>query len=183
MIAAIPVTELPEEEREVGELLPKKLLYEKNTESDACTLILNGKVVVLAGKDNFRSDVSSWSLLAVGALTEEAFAPDFSAYVSGGPCRCLSIRRDMFEAAVARSKLEALPKPASPKRNGTESGGDFPLSIEKTPSLPEESVHEQRGKLLSEFFTKKSHQGHNLASGSTSASMEMIPQNDDHDDE
>jgi metal transporter CNNM len=186
MIASIPVTELPEEEREVGELLPKKLLYEKNTDSNACTLILNGKVVVLAGKDNFRSDVSSWSLLAVGALADEAFAPDFSAYVSGGPCRCLSISREMFAAAMARSKLERLPKPASPKRNGTESGEGkmlFPLSIENTQPLPEESVHEQRGKLLNEFFTKKSHNGHNLVGGSTSASIEMEPRLDDLDDD
>ena len=162
MIASIPVTELPEEEREVGELLPKKLLYEKNTQCSACTLILNGKVVVLAGKDNFRSDVSSWSLLAVGALSDEAFAPDFSAYVSGGPCRCLSINRAMFSAAVDRSKLETLPKPDSPQRP----------TIEKS-TLPEASVHEQRGKLLNEFFTKKSH----LGSFPAAASIEMVSQN------
>jgi metal transporter CNNM len=109
MIAATPVIELEENVKEVREFLPSSLMYEKGTPSDKCTLVLGGKVTVIAGQDNFRSDLSSWSLLAPGALNDQLYAPDFSAYVSKGPCRCLQFSREIFSAAVAASELEALP--------------------------------------------------------------------------
>jgi metal transporter CNNM len=111
MIAATAVTELEEVHKEAGEDLPSspKLLYEKNKESSICTLILQGKVTVLAGNDNFRSDSSSWSVIATGALTDETYTPDFSAYVSSGPCRCLQFKREIFTAACDASILENIP--------------------------------------------------------------------------
>uniref|UniRef100_A0A7S3PYU5 CNNM transmembrane domain-containing protein n=1 Tax=Chaetoceros debilis TaxID=122233 RepID=A0A7S3PYU5_9STRA len=109
MIAATPVVEIDTAEKEVNEFLPSDLMYEKNSPSDKCTFILGGKVTVIAGNDNFRSDVSSWSLLASGALIDSVYSPDFSAYVSSGPCRCLQFTRDIFDAAAASSVLEMLP--------------------------------------------------------------------------
>lgn len=111
MIGATPVTELGEVERDPGESLPPplKCIYEKNEESSICTLILSGKVTVLAGNDNFRADMTSWSILATGALTEDNYSPDFSAYVSSGPCRCLQFSKEIFQAAVNASILEKVP--------------------------------------------------------------------------
>ncbi len=112
MIAATAVTELEEVQKEAGESLPvsTKLLYEKNKDSSVCTLVLQGKVTVLAGNDNFRSDISSWSILGTDALTDMNYSPDFSAYVSSGPCRCLQFQREIFAAACDASALEKLPK-------------------------------------------------------------------------
>jgi len=111
MIAATAVTELEEASKEAGEDLPtsSKLIYQKSTPSSICTLVLQGKVTVLAGNDNFRSDMSSWSILATDALTNEDYSPDFSAYVSSGPCRCLQFKREIFTAACYASSLEKLP--------------------------------------------------------------------------
>ena len=110
MIAATPVIELQKSVKELNEVLPSALLYKKARLTDFCTFILGGKVSVVAGKDNFRSDVSSWSLLAPGALSDKLYAPDFSAYVSSGPCRCLQFTRAIFQAAVAATKLDAIPE-------------------------------------------------------------------------
>lgn len=100
MIASTDIAELPEAQKEIGELLPSNLLYKKNNPCSVTTLILSGKVSILAGKDNFRADISSWSILAAGAFTQESYIPDFSAYVSGGPCRCLQISRECFLKAL-----------------------------------------------------------------------------------
>lgn len=108
LIASTPVTLLPTAVQEVGHLLPKELLYEKGKPSDVCTLVLAGKVSVLVGEENFRTDVSSWCLLGSGALNDPMYKPDFSAYVSSGPCRCLRIHRSRFVAAIDGSATEKL---------------------------------------------------------------------------
>jgi hypothetical protein len=106
MIATTVVSVLPTAEQEVGQQLPSHLMYEMGKPADTCTLILSGKVTVLVGRDAFRSDVPSWSLLAAGALEDPAFTPDFTAFVSSGPCRCLRISRAAFATAVDASALE-----------------------------------------------------------------------------
>ena len=117
MLAATPVIELGESVKELNEFLPFVLLYEKDTPTDKCSLILGGKVTVIAGNDNFRSDISLWSLLAPGALNDDLYSPDFSAYVSSGPCRCLQITRDIFQAAVEATMLETVPEESLPETN------------------------------------------------------------------
>ena len=111
MVAATAVTEIPIATKEAGDILPSSsnLLYEKNVRNNKCTLILGGKINIIAGADNFQSVVSSWSVLASKALTDDNYAPDFSAYVSGGPCRCLCLKREIFSAAVDASSLEIVP--------------------------------------------------------------------------
>lgn len=106
LIAETSVSNLPTAPHVVGESLPSEVLYEKGIQSDICTLILAGKVTVLVGKDEFRSDVSSWSLLGAGAIEDPEYTPDFTAFVSDGPCRCLRISRARFSAAVDASALE-----------------------------------------------------------------------------
>jgi metal transporter CNNM len=106
LVAETPVSILPTATQKIGEALPEDLLYEKGVSSDVCTLILAGKVCVLVGQDQFRTDVSSWSLLGAGALDNPEYAPDFSAYVSDGPCRCLRFTRSRFVAAMDASVFE-----------------------------------------------------------------------------
>ena len=106
LVSETSVTELPTAKQEVGFQVPNDLIYEAGVPTDVCTLILSGKVTVLAGADKFRSDVSSWSVLASSALTEVSYAPDFTAFVSSGPCRCLRFTRDDYVAAVDASAVE-----------------------------------------------------------------------------
>mmetsp|Transcript_27357 Transcript_27357/g.63244 ORF Transcript_27357/g.63244 Transcript_27357/m.63244 type:complete len:302 (+) Transcript_27357:579-1484(+) len=105
-VMGTPVTVLPTAVQTVGQDVPDDLMYERGIDSDECTLVLSGKVTVIAGQDNFRSDVSSWSVLAGNALTSKPYKPDFTAFVSSGPCRCLKILRSQFESAMEASQLE-----------------------------------------------------------------------------
>jgi metal transporter CNNM len=106
LLSETPVSVLPTADMQAGQLLPDDLIYQKGVCTDVCTLVMSGRITVVAGDDNFRSDVSSWSLLGSGALSDPSYAPDFSAYVSNGPCRCLRLSRSRFSAAVDASALE-----------------------------------------------------------------------------
>jgi len=106
LVSRTPLSNFEEAKREVGQELPKELLYENKKPSDVFTLVLSGKVTVLVGSENFRSDISAWSVLGKMALENPAFAPDFTAYVSDGPCKCLRIQRSAFFGAVDASTIE-----------------------------------------------------------------------------
>ena len=69
------------------------VLYRRNKPSNVCTLILNGRVTILAGKDNFRSELGPWSLLGADSLEQEdgAYLPDYTAFVSSESLRCMFI--------------------------------------------------------------------------------------------
>ena len=106
LVADTPVTVLPTATRELGKELPNDLLYEKNAPSDVCSLILSGKVTVIAGEDEIRTDVSSWTLLGIGALRDPQYKPDFTAFVCSGPCKILRLTRRDFEFALDASASE-----------------------------------------------------------------------------
>ena len=106
LVAETTISVLPTAEHDIGDALPSDLLYEKGKATDFCTLILAGKVTALVGSDHFRSDVSSWALLAPGALEDSNYTPDFTAFVSSGPCRCIQISRERYAAAVDASAYE-----------------------------------------------------------------------------
>jgi len=106
LVSSTPVTTLPTATQELDKELPNELLYEKNAPSDTFTLILSGKVTIFVGSENFRSDVSSWSVLGTKALADKQWTPDYSAFVSDGPCRCLQIRRSAFVEAADASVFE-----------------------------------------------------------------------------
>ena len=88
-----------------------ELIYERGVPADFCTVVLQGKIVVMSGGDKFRSDVSNWGVLASRALTDPSYVPDFSAWVlpnqshSGG-CRCVKLDRKSFYDAVDNTALE-----------------------------------------------------------------------------
>jgi CBS domain-containing protein len=106
LVTQTPVSNLPTASQDIGQPLPNELLYKKGVPNDTCTLILGGKVTILVGKENFRSDISSWTLLASSALTDPNYTPDFTAYVSDGPCRCLQFTHQAFLAAMDASAVE-----------------------------------------------------------------------------
>jgi len=92
-------------ETPVEELCVKDQLYQEGVETDVCTLILGGKVTVLAGVDKFRSDLSSWSVLGGAALLASSYQPDFSASVTGAG-RCLRFTKTCVYAAIDTSAVE-----------------------------------------------------------------------------
>jgi hypothetical protein len=106
LISTTPVSVLPTAIQEIGQEFPDDTMYKKGEPNDTCTLILSGKVKVIAGADNFRTDVSSWSVLGAGALQDPNYQPDFTAFVRTGPCRCLRLTRAHFSVAVDASTLE-----------------------------------------------------------------------------
>ena len=106
LIAETPVTIFPTATRELGKELPDDLIYEKDIPSDVCTLILSGKVTIIAGVDEIRTDVSSWTLLGMSALRDPEYKPDFTAFVCNGPCRCIQISRERFGQALDASASE-----------------------------------------------------------------------------
>jgi hypothetical protein len=135
LIAETHVSVLPAAQQKLGQSLPDLLLYQKNAKADFAALILSGKLTVESGSDNFRTDVSNWALLGRGALTDSNYAPDFSAFVSVGPCRCIFLKRDRFAAAVEAS--------ASERRVSQSQSGDFSARehVTETTALLEKSSH------------------------------------------
>ena len=146
LIADTPVTVLPTATQQVGQDLPTDLLYAKAAPSDTCTLILSGKVSVLVGLDGFRSDVSSWSLLASGAMGDVNYKPDFTAFVSSGPCRCIRITRERFSAAVDASAAErTLPSSTTSRPVVSEDG---PTDDSPTDTSLDRSESSRKSKLI-----------------------------------
>jgi len=116
LVSSTPVTTFSTATQELDKELPNELLYEKGTPSSTFTLVISGKVTILVGSENFRSDISSWSVLGAGALQKNEWIPDYSAFVSDGPCRCIRIERDsfiessdasVFERRIAENKVGA----------------------------------------------------------------------------
>ena len=50
--------------------------------ADYCTLILLGRVIILAGKDKFRADAGAWKVLGTDALLSDVYEPDYSAFAN-----------------------------------------------------------------------------------------------------
>jgi metal transporter CNNM len=68
----------------------------KGASCDYFTLILQGKVSILAGSDDFESELGPWCYLGQKALTMDPFTPDFRASPKGA-CRLLYIRRGDYK--------------------------------------------------------------------------------------
>lgn len=106
LVSTTPVTTYPTATQDVGKELPNELLYEKGVPNNAFTLILSGKMTIFVGSENFRADLSSWSVLGKASLENKSWSPDFTAFVSDGPCRCIQIHHDPFAEAVDASVAE-----------------------------------------------------------------------------
>jgi metal transporter CNNM len=87
-----------------------------------CTVIITGKMVILAGREGWRSEAGPFAVLAPEALTHEegTYAPDFSAEVLED-VRCVRIsRRDYTVALEAFARGEAVPAPLDGAAAGRE---------------------------------------------------------------
>ena len=69
------------------------MLYRKGRVSSTCTLILNGKVTVVSGKDGFSSEIGTWNVIGSDAVEspEGKFIPDFSCHPTSDTVRLLRI--------------------------------------------------------------------------------------------
>ena len=69
--------------------------YVRGEPAAFATLVLNGKLSVLAGVDGFRAEAGPWTVLGADALVsdEGSFVPDFSAHVATDSVRCIYVTR------------------------------------------------------------------------------------------
>lgn len=156
LVSSTPVLTFPTATQEVGNTLPNELLYEKGVANNVFTLILSGKVTIFVGTENFRADLPPWSVLGKDSLEQQSWVPDFTAFVSGGPCRCIQIRRDAFAEAVDASVVE---RRAAETKNSTNTevtksslgdGGDG--SVGGASSTDGDEIHNRRGPVLEKLF-------------------------------
>jgi hypothetical protein len=155
LVSNTPVSQLPTATQELGKQLPDDLIYEKGVSSDIFTLILSGKVTVLVGEENFRTDLSPWSVIGRKAFENPSFDPDFSAFVSDGPCRCLRFKYEAFGEAVDASTIErqvsemkvSTPPPISTDVEHLSPSGDNQPVISAEPP-------NRREKLIARLFMK-----------------------------
>ena len=87
-----------------------RIIYSKGIPADFFILVLQGRVVVYAGSDDFESDIGPWCYLGQKALSlkpEFEYIPDFRAY-RNGPVRILRIRRSDYLSAFNAAKISAL---------------------------------------------------------------------------
>ena len=82
-------------------------IYKKGESSEYFTLILQGKVVVHAGSDEFESELGPWCYIGQKALTSDPFLPDFRACPQGA-VRLLKIRRGDYKSAMRAAQVEAM---------------------------------------------------------------------------
>ena len=106
MVENTVVTNFPTASRRLGEDLPDDLVYNKGESTSVCTLILSGKMTVITGSDEFRTDVGSWTLLGIAALKDPNYQCDFQAFVCNGPCRCIQFTRENYAKALDASICE-----------------------------------------------------------------------------
>ena len=77
-------------------------IYVRGEAASYATLVLNGKLSVLAGVDGFRAEAGPWTVLGADALVsdEGSFVPDFSAHVATDSVRCVHVTRAEYERAI-----------------------------------------------------------------------------------
>eukprot|EP01012_Entosiphon_sulcatum_P019867 TRINITY_DN24830_c0_g1_i1.p1 TRINITY_DN24830_c0_g1~~TRINITY_DN24830_c0_g1_i1.p1 ORF type:complete len:542 (+),score=136.07 TRINITY_DN24830_c0_g1_i1:40-1665(+) len=97
-------------ESEVHDLKPRRpdgsneedaTLYTQGKSAQFFTLILSGKVEVESGKDRFHTELGAWGLLALRALQDQPFVPDFTARALSDT-RVLRISASLYHKAVAQ---------------------------------------------------------------------------------
>jgi len=55
-------------------------MYEPSKPSDSCTVVLQGQLHIVCGSEGFESDRGPWTVLAVGALRQPHYVPDFTVW-------------------------------------------------------------------------------------------------------
>lgn len=87
---------------------PEDVLFRRNEVSRKCILILSGKLIIYAGKDQFKSEMGPWSLIGADALSlpDDQFIPDFSASIMSETIRFLVLtRKDLYSEPKKRKRI------------------------------------------------------------------------------
>mmetsp|Transcript_44265 Transcript_44265/g.71035 ORF Transcript_44265/g.71035 Transcript_44265/m.71035 type:complete len:721 (-) Transcript_44265:233-2395(-) len=119
-------------------------IYCKGFSCDFFTLILQGKVTILAGSDDFTSELGPWCYIGVKALTLDPFVPDFRASPQGS-CRLLHIRRGDYKDAMRAAQAEALNGSRSAAGSRHAATGDGDDLDESAQDLSDAHSSRQRG--------------------------------------
>lgn len=83
-------------------------LFHRDTVATKCAIVLSGRITVLAGKDDWRSEVGMFGVLGQDCLTNEGnYYPDFCAYVASETARVVYLHRRLF-APVLQDRPEAM---------------------------------------------------------------------------
>jgi len=100
--------------KDVEEPMEQDRLYSCGIPSAACTLVLQGRVCVMVGRDKFRSEAGAFAILAKDALVQDGYHPDFSAHLSTAEVRLLIIPGSRYSVARSLDKdVEALQEACS----------------------------------------------------------------------
>ena len=78
-------------------------MYEPSKPSDLCTVVLQGQLHIVCGSEGFESDRGPWTVLAVGALRQPHYVPDFTARATE-PTRFLQISRSGYASSLAEQE-------------------------------------------------------------------------------
>jgi metal transporter CNNM len=87
--------------------LPEDVLFRRNEASRKCILVLSGKIIIYAGRDQFRSEMGPWSLIGVDALSQpdDQFVPDFSAFIFTENIRFLVLtKKDLYAESKKKKR-------------------------------------------------------------------------------
>lgn len=105
-------------------------VYKRGVPTQDAYLVIHGRLEVTAGDDGFVSEAGPWTMLGMRALTEDLYAPDFTARVSERPARLLHIPRRTYRRMVRYSSGSA---PGS-------STGPFELGSGMEPGASSDSI-------------------------------------------
>ena len=75
--------------------------FEKGKACDGCTVVLQGRLHVVCGSEEFESDRGPWTVLGAPSLRQNPYVSDFTAKVME-PSRLLEISRADYEYALKR---------------------------------------------------------------------------------
>ena len=97
---------------------PQDRVYVRGEAAAFATLVLNGKLSVLAGRDGFRAEAGPWSVLGADALVsaEGEFVPDFSAHVATDSVRCVYLSHAEKSNAPRRARKDDMRRSPSRER-------------------------------------------------------------------
>ncbi|KAI0562847.1 Cyclin M transmembrane [Gracilaria domingensis] len=77
-------------------VVPDATIYTRGVPTKNAFLIINGRLEISAGNDGFKSEAGPWTFLGIRALTDDIYAPDFTARVIERPARLLRISRKLY---------------------------------------------------------------------------------------
>jgi hypothetical protein len=103
---------------------PEDTLFRRGESTDRCVLVLSGKVVVYAGRDEFRSELGPWSLIGIDALAQDSFVPDYSAFVLSESIRYVIVTKESLRALA-----DGRPLKPERKRGGSAAATSTPKAF------------------------------------------------------